>query len=216
MIRRLKVLDKTIQLQLTVILGLLLVFFIDWILLNSILSDSIFANFLDPFLSIATALLALYIWWNNRNDNLPKRLTVHFVHATDKGTLQYVYTCHEAYLSGVSDIRTWGQQIGRQMNGNHNLEFYPYIDQTSKEVTKESVVKSGMVSKSGKKIVLYEVRFFLQKIPDAANGYVVSYDNNSQYTPKNVEIRLGNNNYPNTPFSIQDAIDYKFKKKINA
>lgn len=216
MIRRLKVLDKTIQLQLTVILGLLLVFFIDWILLNSILSNSIFANFLDPFLSIATALLALYIWWNNRNDNLPRRLTVHFVHATDNGTLQYVYTCHEAYLSGVSDIRTWGQQIGRQMNGNHNLEFYPYIDQTSKEVTKESVVKSGMVSKSGKKIVLYEVRFYLQKIPDAANGYVVSYDNNSQHTPKNVEIRLGDNKYPNTPFSIQDAIDNKLKKKINA
>jgi len=89
--------------------------------------NTFFGEFMDPFIAIFTAFLAIIIWGRDEYsrwiDHLPKKLTVHY-----KFNNEYVYTCHEAELTSQADIRQWGQQIGKQMNSNANLDFFPYFD----------------------------------------------------------------------------------------
>lgn len=78
---------------------------------------------LDPFLTISAVFLALFIWYNEKKqdweDHLPKKLNALF----RLGNGDIVYQVINAPLAGADDIRQWGQQIGKQMNDNKNLEF---------------------------------------------------------------------------------------------
>jgi len=68
--------------------------------------------------------LALFIWYNEAverwEESLPKKLNAHFIFHDE-----YVYSCYGAELTNVSDIKTWDQQLGKQMNNDKNLPFYP-------------------------------------------------------------------------------------------
>lgn len=94
---------------------------------NTISESTFFTKWIDPMFTITTGILALFIWIldikNGWRNSRPQKLTVHVKYRDN-----YVYTCHKASLSGVSDIRPWGQQIAKQMNDNKNLDFYPYMD----------------------------------------------------------------------------------------
>lgn len=108
----------------------------------------------DVVVTFATFLVALAVWfgetWQDWNSQLPKRLNVRFEY---KGhTLLY---CRGAYLSGESDIRQWGQQIGGQMAGTQFLKFLPFIIQLGP--TRERVGSQWVRT--------YEVVFQLAEIP---------------------------------------------------
>ena len=78
--------------------------------------------FADPLTGLVTFMIALLVWYNEgrhaREEKLPKRLTVRFLH---EGRL--VLFCENASLATKGDIRKWGQQIGKQMNHNQRLKL---------------------------------------------------------------------------------------------
>lgn len=79
--------------------------------------------------SIATFFIAIFLWFNDLSrdwkESLEKRLFVDFQFKNSAGDIQTAMRCEGAYLAGEADIRAWGQQIGRQMNDQKNLEFKP-------------------------------------------------------------------------------------------
>jgi hypothetical protein len=79
--------------------------------------------------SIATFFIAIFLWFNDLSrdwkDSLEKRLFVDFNYKNLEGENRTAMRCEGAYLSGEADIRAWGQQIGRQMNDQRNLDFKP-------------------------------------------------------------------------------------------
>ena len=74
--------------------------------------------------SLLVFALTSYKEWDNE---LPKRLTVHFVlrRQNDPSNDKYLMTCHEALLIDINDIRAWAQQIGTQLTlkPNNRLDF---------------------------------------------------------------------------------------------
>lgn len=133
-------------------------------------------NWLDPFLAAATVLLALALWVSGLRDrwkaSLPKTLTVHFALEPEAGgEPEYVYSCYDAYLAGESDIRTWGQQIGQQMNGGGLLSFFPYLYEKGPDLT---------CAADGRFHLAYEVTIHLRRDDDPryvvrSEGYTVWY-----------------------------------------
>lgn len=121
-----------------------------------------YSSKIAPIAGLSTVIITICIWIfqsrNNRKESLPKRLTVHFVYNN-----KIVMSCYEAYLSGVTDIRAWSQQIGKQMNKNINLELNPIIEAKAPSILKSVLEKNE--NKSLKDIMLYEVTFFLREPP---------------------------------------------------
>jgi hypothetical protein len=77
----------------------------------------------SDLITIATLVLAIFIWFNEKRqewrNSLPKRLDVHYKVKDE----EYV-TVRNAPLTGVSDIRPWGQSIGKTvLNGGKNIDF---------------------------------------------------------------------------------------------
>ncbi|HPM10833.1 MAG TPA: hypothetical protein PK941_10360 [Paludibacter sp.] len=136
--------------------------------------ESFYVDALEPVITIGTFVIAAILGVQNvKNtwiDKLPKKLTVHFKYE-DK----YVYTCHKAYLSGESDIRQMAQQIGRQMNNNINLDFYPYMQLNSPTIEHNIQNKSSNTKYCFKH---YEVTFFLSN--HVKNEYIVWWDNDPE------------------------------------
>lgn len=134
-------------------------------------------DFVDPAIGVLTFFSALYIAYQNYRkealDKIELRLTVHY-----KFEDRFILTCNQAFLSGTSDIRALGQQIGSQMTGVGLLSFFPYQDLE----TRESYIKdtSGVIFRH------YTVTFFLRVLPDPdkkcyfdKNGYTVWFDNDA-------------------------------------
>ncbi|AVM58264.1 hypothetical protein C3V43_11255 [Bacteroides heparinolyticus] len=133
----------------------------------------LYVNILEPVVTLGTFFIAAWLGARNIKEEwenqLPKKLTVHFKHKDS-----YVFTCHKAYLFGESDIRQMGQQIGFQMNENHSLSFYPYIK-----------LEPTTIEKNEKEYFRhYEVTFFLSSWEK--KGYKVCWDNDL-HTPGNRE-----------------------------
>lgn len=159
------------------------------------------SDFIDPFFSTVTAALALVIWlrdsYHTWKNNLPKRLSFHF-----KLKEEYVLTCHKAFLSGESDIRAWSQQIAKQMCGNENLDFLPYIQLEKKDIEKD---EDGLYTH-------YIATFYLSKLNTYLtqnNGYIVWWENNPK-TPENKSVCF--NSRPLIPASEIDA-EAEFRSK---
>jgi hypothetical protein len=164
------------------------------LLLSAVPLDTWWNGRLDPFSGTLTFILAFVIYIQNTinqwEDDLPKKLTVHFKY-NDK----YVLTCHEAYLAAEGDIRAWGQQIGQQMTSGTYLNFFPYLD------NKKPVPL-------GNKFMLYEVTFYLRdtkfKREDIDGKYVVWIENDPN-SPINKEYCLPE--YGEKICSYQEALD---------
>lgn len=163
-----------------------------------------FNNYIDPFISIATFLVALIIWgfqihreWIN---SLPKRITVHFVYEK-----KYVMSCFETWLASESDIRQWSQQIGGQMSKLKNqLSFYPYISSKAPTPVLSSFEK---INRKKITIQLYEVTFHLKECefkdnPRLEKDYLVWIDNND-LSDKNIEVWI--DGHPDKPITALKA-----------
>jgi len=79
-------------------------------------------DWFDPWITVTTLAVALFLGARAWVDELPKRLNVHF-----KFEDRYVFTCWEATLADEGDVRQWAQQVGKQMAGRY-LEFDLYPD----------------------------------------------------------------------------------------
>jgi hypothetical protein len=118
--------QRLVQLMLNAIIVLVV---IATILLQPNLGD-FWEKSVGTISSIATFFIAIFLWFNDLSrdwkDSLEKRLFVDFNYKDSNGVVITAMECLGASLSGESDIRAWGQQIGRQMNSNTgNLEFKP-------------------------------------------------------------------------------------------
>jgi len=149
--------------------------------------DGWYSEWIDPSFTIitlvVTTIIAIIVNVENWNSNLPKRLTIHFVLPPETGLndLKIIFTCLEAYLSGVSDIRQWAQQIGRQKFGR-DLDFYPYITQIDPILS---------YSPSLKHFNLYEVFIFLRKKPlNITELQYTVWDDNEDDSAENSEYLL--------------------------
>ncbi|MBK8390606.1 MAG: hypothetical protein IPL23_15550 [Saprospiraceae bacterium] len=134
----------------------------------SFASEDFIFPFLDPIFGLITGMLALALWYNDLQErweeSLPKTLTVHFSYKNE-----YVLTCYEAYLSHQADIRNFGQQIGNQMNGSKNLNFYPFMHQLPRLLR---------TNKKGEKYWNYEIYFFLRDDIDNDQKQIIWFENN--------------------------------------
>ncbi len=174
--------------------------------------DNVYVKFIDPFLGLTTVIIALLIWYSqmkiNWRSSLPKRLTVHF-----KYKEEVIMSCYEAYLSGESDIRAWSQQIGRQMNDNVNLDFYPYIDSPQPEIVSSFTEKNEDGSYIS--VQLYTVYFYLRNVDllkDALQDqYLVWLDNNTNNSGKNGKFYVSRKK---EPFTHEEAITEFQKSRI--
>ena len=182
---------------------IIMILFVIVVALNFLRLDfsKLYTNFLDPIISISTVSIAIVIWYfqqkNYWKESLPKRITVHF-----KCQGKVVMSCYEAYLSGASDARQWGQQIGGQMS-NGRLNFFPYISSAVPLISKSIFEKPNGDSID---IMLYEITFFLRdddfpNHPVLKNKYLIWIDNNSEVTDENrsfyVETR------PDKPYTTE-------------
>ena len=102
--------------------------------------------------------------WEQR---LPSRLTVYFLvnalqtkneGAINEGpiTKRTIMVCYYAHLPHEGDIRTWSQQIGRQMSKAQHLDFSPYLD----------LRRLGVETDQGEPFVHYQAVIYLQKLPE--------------------------------------------------
>ncbi len=197
-----------------IVLGLFLTFFIWRYSGEDTAFMCYFANYLDPIMGILTFLLAVIIGYRTWTEKLPKKLTVHFKYGS-----RYVFTCHKTYLAGEGDIRQWGQQIGKQMNGNKNLDFYPYIDQSKPTVNYQKrkdgkeIIKTGNYLKwlfSSKLYKHYIVTFYLAKDID---NYTVWWDNDTtNFDNKSIVVK-GNKENIISEQMAQEILDAKENQK---
>jgi len=115
-------------------------------------------GFISSLIGITTLFVALSVWgaelmqdWRN---DLPKKLTVIFRYDGKE-----VMRCNRAELFSEADIRSLGQQIGRQMagGGRVDLDFAaPSVKQTKKEISSDK--ETGF-------FMDYEVVFDLTELP---------------------------------------------------
>jgi hypothetical protein len=117
--------------------------------------DSWYAKWADPIITIATLLIAVFVWVDTRirqwKNSLPKRLTIHF-----KDGDKYVLSYFNAILIGEHDVRAFGQQLGQQMNDNDRLEFFPGL------ICKEPIT---IRTDGNRYINYYEVQMQLRLVP---------------------------------------------------
>lgn len=109
---------------------------------------------LDPIFGLATALIALTIWWDEvrleRENKLPKKLTVRFIY---DGQLTMI--CQEAFLVGETDIRAWGLHLGGRM-GQGKLSLEPFFEVATGNPRKD---------KEGRSYKPYFLQFYLAQAP---------------------------------------------------
>lgn len=141
-----------------------------------------YSAWIDPVITIATLLVAIFVWVDSRLEawkkSLPKKLDVHFVFDG-----KYILSCYNANLVGEHDIRALGQQIGAQMNGS-NLDFYPMVS-----TSQPKIKKTG----SNKSFLGFEVSFTLKKMPEGFNKkylvWLVDVEDTHKVEPKSIPIR---------------------------
>jgi hypothetical protein len=176
-------------------------------------ATSIYSTFIDPIVSGFTFLLAFFLTYQRYRtaweESLSKKLTVHFKYQNT-----YVLTCYEAYLSGESDIRQWGQQIGSQMTSINFLKFFPYIDGENEIVNDE--------------YKLFTITFYFKSLPSnddfdaktalperkeqVQNNYTIWWENDSK-TEENKELIIKER--PKQPVKKQEAIIIKAREVAN-
>ena len=124
-------------------------------------------TFLDPVIGLGTFLFAIAVWYGELlqdwEHKLPKRLTVRFVYQD-----QLVMICKDAVLVSEADIRRWGQQIGRQMNKNHNLDFDAFFE------IKEGDPAVGR----GQYYKPYYLVYYLTELPNRIEGMQTCFSKN--------------------------------------
>lgn len=178
--------------------------------------ENCYVPFFDPFVAIGTAVIALLIGlgqsFKNWEENLPKRLTVHFIYDG-----KAVLSCYESFLSGASDVRAWSQQIGGQMAGVPFISFFPYIKADKPRITTSAF---EIENKKQKVIMLYESFFFLKSDdfrdnkgavprPEIVGKYLIWLDNNPD-KPGNIEVLVDVR--PSIPFTITEALEEDTKQ----
>jgi hypothetical protein len=131
--------------------------FLASVLVALAIADS-FAGGLSIAIALCTFCVGIAIFFGegteNRQKLLPKRLTVFFLDP-DGATTRMV--CYRAQLSGESDSRALGQQIGAQISGHHQrLEFSPFIDVRRLGIQTED---------SGESFVHFLAIFHLREVP---------------------------------------------------
>ncbi len=113
----------------------------------------IWPNWLDPVLTIGTIFIAVFIWYNEKKqdweNSLTKKLNVQ-VFFDDS----VFYEVENAPLTGADDIRQWGQQLGRQMNGEENLTFREF----------HVGIPVRGVDESGNDVMRYHLKIWLQTL----------------------------------------------------
>lgn len=202
---------KKLRIWIPVTITLLLLVSLIVVLCNHNNLKSFYDPYIDPLVAIGTAIIALSLGFfqskKNWEDQLPKRLTVHFIYNG-----KAVLSCYEAFLAGAGDVRAWSQQIGGQMAGVPYISFFPYINSSNPTITKSSFEKN----KNNKSIdiLLYEAIFYLKNDsfldnkgnivkPEITDKYVIWLDNNPD-TPGNIEYYIDER--PNKPYTITEAI----------
>jgi hypothetical protein len=126
------------------------------------------AQWLDPLFGLMTLVFAMFLWWTavkkeysqleqDSKTMLAKRLTLRFVYGG-----KVVLECKEAMLTDAADIRAWSQQVGSQMVGGRNLDFFPFVR------IEEPVFRTDTAG-SGKSYWLYTAVFTLKNFPKKAN-----------------------------------------------
>lgn len=143
--------------------------------------DNWYAEWIDPVITIATLLIALFVWLNSKvhdwKDNLPKKLNSHFLYQG-----KYVISCFHANLIGEHDIRALAQQIGAQINKGAWLKFSPMANPSEPSIKK---------TKKGDFYRLYSIQFELDELPaNALEKYliwVVDRDDISMIEKKEIE-----------------------------
>ncbi len=84
--------------------------------------DTLWTPILEHYVAFGTFIVAFAAWFSNVKrdwkEKLPKRLSVKFIY-NNKTVMQ----CDYAYLSGESDIRQMGQQMGAQIAADRQLNF---------------------------------------------------------------------------------------------
>ncbi|MCA9750446.1 MAG: hypothetical protein KC414_15150 [Romboutsia sp.] len=153
----------------------------------------VWTNIIDPLVTLLTVSITIIVYLTNARknweDNLEKRLTVHFMYK-DK----YMMSCIQAFLTGTGDIRQWGQQIGRQMNGGKNLDFFPYMT-LSDSIDDTYNYKDYILT-----VYLENINTLKSEI---INNYIVWIDNNDK-TAENIALNCGK--HPDKSYSIEEAI----------
>lgn len=146
--------------------------------------NSMWQNWMEPFLAFATIAIAFLIAYNEKRqdweNNLPKKLNASFVYINGENSDEEIYRVENAPLSGSDDIRQWGQQIGMQMNGDR-LDFSGFKVE-GPELRKDT---------NGADIMQYQLTVWLEKIKDNINKTAWKYGDNGKVVEK-------------TPLSIQN------------
>lgn len=118
-----------------------------------------YTTIIDPTVSLLTVVVTVFLVWLNYNqeaiNKLPLTLTAHFKY---KGN--YILSCKEAHLSGIHDIRAMGQQIGRQMSLNSNLDLIVQMD-----------ISNPIEIFDGRPRVNYVATFYLSNYPKSLEEY---------------------------------------------
>ncbi len=168
----------------------------------------------DNFITVLTFIVAITIGWLDYvrywRENLPNKLTVHFVYERPKkqenneteeeSLIQegYVMSCYTASLVSKSDIRPWAQQIGSQMGSDRNLHF---------ELT-NSQKYLGIIDNQFKH---YEVTYYLFEEPkifeqkDFKNKYITwVIEDNDNESKGDIRKKI-HDRQANMPLSREDA-----------
>jgi hypothetical protein len=113
------------------------------------------SKWLEPYLSVALIVIALFIWYNEQREewlkSLPKRLNSSY---WIKDIM--IMESKNVVLINESDIRAWGQQIGAQMGNERQLSF---------ELHFEIINPRKPIKIHGQKVLLYELKMFLKTPP---------------------------------------------------
>lgn len=152
-------------------------------------------NVIDPIITLLTVSITLLVYFSNAKrdweNQLPKKLTVHFIHQ-DK----YVMSCIHASLTGESDIRQYGQQIGSQIasdkpNEAARLKFFPYM-----------TIRKQIINQEYYEYTL--IIYLSEKNEKCKDNYIVWIDNDDT-TPENIELICGE--HPTYSYDTNVAIE---------
>ena len=113
----------------------------------------------SALLSVAALGVATLVWLGEVNEDweesLPKTLTAVFFVFDQNSARNPIMACINASLTGESDIRAMGQQIGLQLNDKKQLDMTPTIEVLEPVIDRKLRIKR------------YTAYFFLDKIPEA-------------------------------------------------
>lgn len=145
----------------------------------------------DKWMTVLTFVVAGFIGWQGYvrrwENSLPNKITVHFMYDDN-----CIMSCYRLYLSSESETRTWGQQIGKQMNDNNFLDFKPNIAQEAMNIV-------------GNSFKHYEITFFLEKEPTVFKSKAFKDKYLVWILKDNGFVKLVHNRQ-GTPLSLEQAI----------